>query len=176
LSVVLTFSMLITAHPARAAVGEDAVQSPFAGVASLQQKVTCVEPRIALHDLLSRVTRSTGVRVFAMVDVGDEPLSVAVRDVPAGELLEQVAELLGYGWRRVALAPAAASPDAGPPTGRASGSGFGFELRAAPAAREREAALRRQALAAMERRLEVEVRRLAEMALAPPEPLVAVPR
>src|SRR5687768_13352923 len=75
-------------------------RSVLAGLQKLQKPVAYSETKIALGDLVNQVAEDTGTRISASKDAADEPVAVVVRDIPARELLEQLAELLDYRWSR----------------------------------------------------------------------------
>ena len=62
----------------------------------LEKPVTYSETKIPLGELLARVAADTGVALTAASDVADEPVAVVATDVPARELMDQLAELLDY--------------------------------------------------------------------------------
>jgi hypothetical protein len=93
----------LTALPSLPAVGEavpSRAASVLEGVPGLEQRVTYTETKIPLGELIARVAEDTHVPLTAAPDVADEPVAVVVKDFPARQLLEEVAELLGYRWSR----------------------------------------------------------------------------
>lgn len=125
-------------------------RSVLEGVAALEKPVTCTETKSALGDLVRRMASETGVALAAAKDVSDEPVTVAVKDLPARELLRELAELLDYQWRRVGT-------DGAPR----------YEIWQDVASRNREEALRRAFSGDVERRFQEEVRQVVEMASLP---------
>jgi hypothetical protein len=86
--------------PALARATDDRSRSPLAGVKELAKPVTYSETKIPLGELVARVAADTGVTLTATPGVSDEPVAVVVKEMPARELLEQLAELLDYQWMR----------------------------------------------------------------------------
>src|SRR5437764_9162709 len=100
---LLVWLILCAVTPAPYAFPEDTKKAPasaLAGVEALDQPVTCSETKIALGDLVGRVAADTGVKLTTAREVTDEPVAVAVKAMPARELLEQLADLLDYRWSR----------------------------------------------------------------------------
>jgi hypothetical protein len=120
----------------------------LAGVAALDAPITVTETKISLREVLGVITGMTGVPLAAAREVADEPVAVVVKTLPARELLEALAELLEFQWRR---------------------SEDGFEIRQDASARRREESLRQAAQAAAEQALLAEVQRLVEAAGLRPE-------
>jgi hypothetical protein len=50
---------------------------------------------------VQKVAADTGVSLTAAAGVADEPVTVLVKQIPAVELMEKIADLLDYSWRRV---------------------------------------------------------------------------
>src|SRR5947207_1336574 len=107
--------------------------SALDGVAALEKPVSYTETKIPLGELVQKVAAETGVTLTAASDVADEPVAVVVKEMPARELLEQVAELLDYRWRR-----------------RGPEGSWQYEIWQDLAARQREKALREAAPAEAE--------------------------
>jgi hypothetical protein len=122
-------------------------RSPLDRVTALERPVTFSETKIPLGELVRKVANETGSALAASQEVADEPVAVVVRNMEARRLLEQVADLLDYQWSR-----------------RGQAGAWRYEIGQDAAARQREEALREAALAAVERRLERQVRQAAEMA------------
>ena len=80
--------------------------------------MTYAEEKIALAELVEKVAAETKVALTAHVDVADEPLAIYVKDMPARELLEQVAELFDYRWSRRATATTGARKNGDADRGR----------------------------------------------------------
>src|SRR5438046_4894343 len=80
---------------------EDRSRSPLAGVKALENPVSYTETKIPLGELVQKVAADTGAPLSAAPEVGDEPVAVVVKELPARELLEQLADLLDYQWHRV---------------------------------------------------------------------------
>src|SRR5439155_23576406 len=97
---VLLLSGIGYVLPGLAAGSERRPRSNLADAAGLEKPVTYSETKIPLGELLARVTTDTGITLTAASDVADEPVAVVVTDVPARELLDQLAVLLDYRWRR----------------------------------------------------------------------------
>src|SRR5687768_12974643 len=72
----------------------------FTDGAELGQPITYSETKISLRELLQKVAADAGVKLTAAADVADEPVTVVVKEMPAHELLEQLADLLDYRWSR----------------------------------------------------------------------------
>jgi hypothetical protein len=124
--------------------------SPLAGVAALDKPVTLTETKIPLGELVQKVAADTGVKLVASPEVADEPVAVVVKDLPARELLEQVAELLDYLWSK-----------------RGKPGEERYEIWQDLAAKNREEAARQAARTAVEKRLNEEVHQFAEVAALP---------
>src|SRR5262245_20004078 len=95
--------MVVAALAPQLAARADAPTRPrsvFEGMPELRKPVTYNETKIPLGDLVAKVAQDTGARLSASKEVADEPVVVAVKELSARELLEQVAELLDYRWRR----------------------------------------------------------------------------
>lgn len=73
-------------------------------VPGLERRVTFAETKISLGELLQRVAKETGARVYADRSTADEPAAVVVTDMPAAQLLNQLAQLFDYRWGREAAA------------------------------------------------------------------------
>ena len=136
-----------------------AARSLVSTVASKQLSTVVLKRRagrpiqdLRVGELVRKVASETGVALAAGTVVADEPVAVVVTALPARRLLEELAELLDYQWRR---------------QGRAGG--WRYEIGQDHASREREETLRRDALADVERRFQQEVRLTVEMAALPPE-------
>src|SRR5207244_4206733 len=83
-----------------AASPERKVANPLDGVKELGKPVSYTETKIPLGELVAKVGADTGVALTASAEVADEPVAVVVKELPARELLEQVADLLDYRWSR----------------------------------------------------------------------------
>jgi hypothetical protein len=130
-------------------------RSPLAGVAALDKPVTYTETKIPLGELVQKVAADTGVKLTATPEVADEPVSVVVKELPARQLLEEVADLLDYQWVRCGKEAGA--------RGEAVG-GWRYEIHQDLAARQREEALRQAAYADVWKRFRQEVDRYVRMA------------
>jgi beta-lactamase regulating signal transducer with metallopeptidase domain len=128
-------------------------------VPGLEKRVTYTETKTPLSELVRKVAADTGVLLSAAPEVANEPVAVVVKDYPARELLEQVAELLDYQWSRRRFR------HAGPNGGEA----VGFEIYQDLASRQREEAARAAALAGIELRFRDELARSVALASGPPE-------
>jgi hypothetical protein len=124
--------------------------SPLAGVKALDKPVTLTETKIPLGELVQKLAAETGALLVATRDVADEPVSVVVKDLPARELLEQLADLLEYTWSK-----------------RGKAGEERYEIWQDLAAKNREAALRDARMLQAEQRLREEVRRYVEIARLP---------
>src|SRR5438309_645030 len=154
---------------ARAASGTRAapaarLTSVLEGVKELEKPVTYAETKIPLGELVQKVAQDTGVDLTAAKDVADEPVAVVVKEMPARELLEQLADLLDYRWARHLPHP---TPDTRHPTPF-------FEIYQDLAGKQREAALRNARFEAIERRFQEEVRRCVDVAALPPAQIQAI--
>jgi hypothetical protein len=154
--------------------------SVLAGAAALEKPVTYSETKIPLGELVQKVAADTGVKLTAARDVADEPVAVVVKQMPARELLEQLAQLLDYRWSRHSgvVRRAYSVSDKGGPASDPSG----YEIRnthSAPtptfeiwqdlAGKQREASLRRAAIAGVEARFQRALEALITTASLPPE-------
>jgi hypothetical protein len=124
------------------------------GIQELEKPVSYTETKIPLGELVTRVSADTGVTLTASTDVADEPVAVVVKDMPARQLLEQVADLLDYRWSRHVQRPT-------PNAQRLTPS---FEIYQDVAGRQREAKLREAADAEIRRRFQEELDRYLEVA------------
>jgi hypothetical protein len=131
----------------------------LAHVPGLEKPVTCSETKIPLGELVRKVAADTGVPLTAAPEIADEPVAIAVKEYPAHELLEQIADLLDYQWSRRRFRHAGAN-------GREED---GYEIWQDLASKQREEALRAAALAGIEQRFRAELARSVEMASRPPE-------
>src|SRR5437879_1062838 len=95
---ITSFTLLIAAlgltTAALAAEPEPRPRSVLEGVAALEKPVSLSETKIPLGDLVQKVAADTGVALTASPEVADEPVAVVVTQMPAWELLEQLADLL----------------------------------------------------------------------------------
>jgi hypothetical protein len=172
LALALSSAILGCALSALAAGSESRPRSVLANAPGLEQRVTYSETKIPLGEFVARVAADTGVALTAVRDVADEPVAVVVKEFPARELLEQLAELLDYRWSRRAT-----TDDRRPTTaGDGNGSGavvggpssvvkpFRYEIWQDLASRQREEALRRALSAGGEQRLQEELAICRELA------------
>jgi beta-lactamase regulating signal transducer with metallopeptidase domain len=141
------------------AAPQDATDSAagLKSVRELDRTVTYTETKIPLRELVQKIAAETGAPLTVSPDVADEPVAVVVKDLPARELLEQLADLLEYRWSR-----------------RGKPGQVVWEIYQDLAAKQREEALRRAAQAASEQRLQDQVRQFAQMARRPPEEIQAL--
>jgi hypothetical protein len=124
--------------------------SVLEGVTALEKPVTYTETKIPLGELVRKVAADTGAPLTTAPGVADEPVAVVVKDLPARELLEQLAELLDYRWMRQGKAEAAR-----------------YEVYQDVAGKQNEESLRQAAAAGVLQRLQEQVRRCAEVAREP---------
>jgi hypothetical protein len=75
-------------------------RSVLEAVPGLEKRVSYSETKIPLGELIQKVAADTEVPLTTAQDVADEPVAVVVKDFPARELLDQLAELLEYQWSR----------------------------------------------------------------------------
>jgi hypothetical protein len=122
-------------------------RSGLEGAAELEKRVTYTETKIALGELAERVAADTGARLTVLADVADEPVAVVVHDMPARELLEQVAELLDYQWSR-----------------RGKPGEWRYEIHQDLASKQREEALRQALSARVEQQFRKELATYTEVA------------
>ena len=66
--------------------------------AGLDTRVTLHLPVTDFTRLTTELTRQTGVHFRARKDIGDEKLSVFVKDYPVKSLMHNVAYIFGYKW------------------------------------------------------------------------------
>src|SRR5688572_11183644 len=123
--VLWTLCLLSSARTAPAAEAERRPRSVFEGVAGLEKPVTLSETKTPLGELIGLVAKETGVALTAAREVADEPVLAIVKEMPARELLEQIAELLGYRWSRrsgglrsgaLGRRPGESDPNSAPPS------------------------------------------------------------
>src|SRR5207247_4021492 len=95
---LLTAGVMGITLPGFAAEAGAPHRSALEGIAALEKAVTYTETKIPLGELVAKVAADTGVILTASPDVADEPVAVVVKELPAHELLEQLADLLDYRW------------------------------------------------------------------------------
>jgi hypothetical protein len=156
--VILVLALACAAAP-RATAGGPAAGSVLAEYPDLDRRISYAAPKVALGELVAKVAAETGVPLSAAATVADEPVAVAVTNVPARELLERLAALLGYRWNRAPKTGGAGAP----------GSEVLIEIGQDAAGRAQEEALRQAACAEAEQRFQEEVRRYVEAAALSPE-------
>jgi beta-lactamase regulating signal transducer with metallopeptidase domain len=127
-------------------------RSVFADAAELRKTVSYTETKIALAELIQRVAADTGARLTALPEVADEPVAVVVKEMPAGELLEQLAELLDYQWSR-----------RGQSRSDDRGGEWRYEIHQDLASKQREEALRQAVFAQIEQQFRKELARYMEV-------------
>ena len=98
--VAWILSLSIFAAPGFTESAGPRLRSVLADVKALEQPVTYTEAKIPLGELVQKVAADTGVPLVAVPEVADEPVAVIVKEIPARELLEQLADLLDYTWSR----------------------------------------------------------------------------
>ena len=155
---------LLLAGPAFAAEPAAAHRSPLEAVKALEKPVTYTQTKIPLGELVQKVAADTGVKLVASADVADEPIAVVVREMPAQELLEQLADLLDYQWTRHTNHGA---PNTAPATPT-------YEIYQDLASQQREAALREARQREVEKRFAQEIRSYAELASRSQEQIQAL--
>jgi len=152
-------------------------------VAGLEKPVTLTETKISLGELVAKVAAETGVALTAHREVADEPVLVIVKELPARELLEQLAELLDYRWSRRATNDERRTTNDEPRTTNDGGkrsssvvrrSSVRYEIRQDLASKQREEALRRGAIGEVQKRFEEEMALVMELAAMPEERLQAI--
>jgi type II secretory pathway component GspD/PulD (secretin) len=143
----------------RAAETQERPRSVLEKSPALDKPVTYTETKIPLGELVQRVAADTGAPLSASPEVADEPVAVVVKELPARELLEQLADLLDYQWAR---RPGLRTPN----TEHRSPT---LEIYQDLASKRREAALREAEVQDAERRLQEEVERYAEVAALSPD-------
>jgi hypothetical protein len=154
-------------------------RSVLEGVKALAQPVTYTETKIPLGELVQKVAADTGAALTAAPEVADEPVAVVVKDLPARELLEQLADLLDYRWSRrsgvqtfrhsgVQSRQDRPTFDFADPE-RLNAPTPTFEIWQDLASKQREEALRQAVFAEAEKEFQEGVERAVEMAALPPE-------
>jgi hypothetical protein len=161
-------------------------------VPGLETLVSYSETKIPLGELVAKVVSDTGVKLSAAPAVADEPVAVVVKEFPARELLEQLADVLDYQWRvrrdgAIGRHKDGAREDSaregGRPTPDSSKPGRSTTERPTPerpsavyeiwqdlASKQREEALRSSLSAAVEQRFQEELERYrAAVKLSPAE-------
>jgi hypothetical protein len=151
-------------------------------VPELDKRVTYTETKIPLEELIQKVSADTGAPLAAAPEVADEPVAVVVKEIPARELLEQVADLLDYSWR-VRRSGVQALRRSGPATAKSDPflstlnartperPNAVYEIWQDLASKQREEALRNALRADVIRRFQAELNRYVEMASWTPERL-----
>jgi hypothetical protein len=145
--IALLLCLASLALPGLAAEPASRPRSVLQGVSALDKPVTYTETKIPLGELVQKVATDTGVKLTATQDVADEPVAVVVKELPARELLEQLADLLDYRWGR-----------------RIRRGAPSYEIWQDLKSKQREAALRDALLGAAEKELREQVRRAVEIA------------
>jgi hypothetical protein len=140
-----------------ATAAEPRPRSPLADAKELEKPITVTETKIPLGELVQKVAAGTGVKLIALPEVADEPVAVVVKELPARELLEQLAELLDYRWSR-----------------RGKEGEWRYEIWQDVAGRQQEEALRQAVFAAIEKRFRQEVQQHIEMAKLSQEQIQAL--
>jgi beta-lactamase regulating signal transducer with metallopeptidase domain len=123
-------------------------------VSELDKPVTYTETKIPLGELVQKVAADTGAPLAAAPDVADEPVAVVVKDLPARELLEQLAALLDYQWAR-----------------HGKEGAWRYEVWQDLASKQREEAFRQAALAGAQARLQAQIAQAVAVATLPPAEL-----
>jgi hypothetical protein len=160
-------------------------RSALADVPELDKPVTYAEEKIALSDLVRKVAADTGVTLTAHQDVADEPVAVYVKEIPARELLEQIADLWDYRWSRRSGVQASGRPDLQatndprPVSERLNARtperrNAVFEIWQDLASKQREEALRQGILGDAVKRIRAELARYVEIAGLPEEQVRAL--
>jgi hypothetical protein len=121
-----------------------------------------------LRELIERVAADTGAPLTAARDVADEPVTVVVKEMPARELLEQLADLLDYRWSKRGAGQADRLPGG---KDRQAASLPHYEIWQDLPSKQREEAPRQAALRNMEKRFQEELKRYVEVAALSPEKL-----
>jgi hypothetical protein len=99
--LIITLAVFVTAlHPAAAPTAAAQERSPFAGDTRLDREVSVAWKKATLHEALDTLSTQTGVRLTPDRGIVDEPVMVSATDISARALLEEVATLLGFTWRR----------------------------------------------------------------------------
>src|SRR5439155_587089 len=147
--------------PAWPAAPERSPHAVLAEAKQLEKPVTYTETKVPLGELVQKVAADTGAKLTAAPDVADEPVAVVVKDLPARELLEQLADLLDYQWIRHPPRPApnpqrpihplSGYPKAQPPAPT-------YEIWQDLPSKQREAALRDAFIAEVMRRFQEELK------------------
>lgn len=66
----------------------------------LQKALTLSEKRLPLNELLAKIRQQTQVSLTVAQDLVDEKVTLFVRERPAGEILQKVADLYGAAWEK----------------------------------------------------------------------------
>jgi hypothetical protein len=166
------------------AAPEQRQRSALADVAALDKPITYTETRIPLGELVQKVAVDTGVPLTADRDVADEPVAVVVKEMPARELLEQLADLLDYRWSpRQKSDEAKDRPSEKAKDLAANARGVTAKTPAAMPtyviwqdlpSKQREEALRRAALGDVEKRFQETLKRYLEVAAMSPDQIQAL--
>jgi hypothetical protein len=164
--------------PGLALAAESQPRSVLANVPGLEQRITHSETKIPLGELVAKVAADTGIPLTAARDVADEPVAVVVKEFPARELLEALAELLDYRWSRRTTTDQRRTPNDEPRTTRDGGKrsslvgdrpSVRYEIYQDLAGRQREEALRQVFSRGVEQRFQEEVAICRELAGKPQE-------
>src|SRR5947209_6939714 len=101
--LLLLISLLCT-HPAAgfsSAPAGSSVLARYSDDARLDQKISLTTWAEPLEDVLARLSRETGTSfAFLGRDVGDQRVTVVLKDQPLRRLQELLAETLGLSWMR----------------------------------------------------------------------------
>src|SRR5436309_293467 len=98
-------------------------RSVLDGLPGLEKAVSYTETKIPLAELIQKVAADTGVALSASREVADEPVAVVVKDMPAHDLLLELADLLDYQWRRQAGQAVSLPGDGATQPGKPGGGG-----------------------------------------------------
>jgi beta-lactamase regulating signal transducer with metallopeptidase domain len=136
--------------------------SALGAVKELDRRVTYTEVKIPLGELMQKVADDTDVSLTAAKEVADEPVAIVVKEMPARQLLEELAELLDYRWRKVGQA--VSLPGA---RKRQADSLPHYEIYQDVAGKQREEAARQAVYGEVEQRFREEVARTVAAASRP---------
>src|SRR5207249_2396880 len=88
----LTAGTLALVPPIGLSAAEPSHRSVLEESKELEKPVTYTETKIPLGELIQKVVADTGAKLTAAPDVADEPVAVVVKELPARELLERLAD------------------------------------------------------------------------------------
>jgi hypothetical protein len=66
----------------------------------LAKRISVAEPMTRISDVVQQIGDQCGVKLVADTDLGSDTIVLVCKDQPAGEVLQQLAAILGFTWSR----------------------------------------------------------------------------